>query len=755
MFYYEQIEKLEKSLNNNMPLFGGSIRRKACRQLADMKTPEAIDLLIQALNSEDSETNEIAKTALSNLAEPIIIDYFCSVWVKTQSQLLGEIIKQCSYVAKEPANVRALSALKCGKIEQAKDKDAISTVVGCIISDNKDISANAVITLNTLTHNDAIDTLLDMNIEKNVINLDGIINNKDYKHSIPGRRALIYILTKQFEKYFEFDYGFLYFKPEYKASSKVLKDRIDKIIKESSDTRLLSFLREERRQKTISDLTEQKLSILIDVYARKKQWNKIFHSLHCIPIKTVIKGLGILQNSKWQPEYENEKNLLNVLFKYYHNIDKEILEPKHNEIVLGKVFMKWINEGKGSEYASKTDDELRNIIKTAIPPEVIKAISAIDHRGKTTIEDINTIITNSHWLVRIAGLVLFKSDPDYNFTKNKNNGPGGEIWFNELVERLVKESTLALRAIKIDSDNLPRLQEWKKEAESTKNIKAPLAGILESLSIYHLRNFIEVDEKQTVTFANNSIEKDWLIENEKDGTLLVLIPGGTFLAGGEDSEDDDNDNYYFGCDYLGGVNPFPVNLPDYYMALHPITNRQYKKFLDETGHRPPDTNIGQTPRRSIYPKENAEHPVVFVNWHDAQAYCKWAGLRLPTELEWEKAARGIDGRVYPWGNERTETLCNSGYMTAEIWKNEKGTSPYGLYQMAGNVYEWCEDWYDKEAYNRYKQGNLSLPQSGESRVKRGSSWDCKYLGSFHCTARSITGPNYQSDQYGFRCVRTA
>jgi formylglycine-generating enzyme required for sulfatase activity len=246
-----------------------------------------------------------------------------------------------------------------------------------------------------------------------------------------------------------------------------------------------------------------------------------------------------------------------------------------------------------------------------------------------------------------------------------------------------------------------------------------------------------------------------IIENAKDGTLLALIPEGEFLAGGSGSDE--------------GGGPFQVRLPAYYLALHPVTNGQYARFLSAA--RPGkaelekwirlDSDCFVRAQGSGYEAYGgkADHPVVQVSWYGAQAYAEWSGLRLPSELEWEKGSRGTDGREYPWGAQWDETKCRNNMnrgneKTCGVWSYAAGQSPWGMYQMSGNVWEWCGDWYDKEAYGRYRGGDLTPPASGASRVLRGGSWDDGATGRFRCACRDRYRPGYRLSCYGFRCART-
>ena len=240
------------------------------------------------------------------------------------------------------------------------------------------------------------------------------------------------------------------------------------------------------------------------------------------------------------------------------------------------------------------------------------------------------------------------------------------------------------------------------------------------------------------------------VVNVKDGSLLVRIPGGQFIIGSDRWPEEGGEALTVALDH------------DFYIAVHEITNAQYKRFVDATGHRPPDAYDGEGEPAPVwqgnaFPPDQADHPVTGVSWEDADAYCRWAGLRLPTEPEWEKAARGEDGRTWPWGNEFDEGRCRSAVgeraATGRVYEHPEGRSPYGLFAMAGNVAEWCLDWYDAaNDYEAYRRGDLSPRlQGAELRVTRGGGWhNAEFDWMLRTSQRGHCAPGERHCEIGFR-----
>lgn len=243
---------------------------------------------------------------------------------------------------------------------------------------------------------------------------------------------------------------------------------------------------------------------------------------------------------------------------------------------------------------------------------------------------------------------------------------------------------------------------------------------------------------------------------------MVRIPAGEFLMGSVKRTD---------------RNAYPAELPQrrvwldaYDIDKYELTALQYLKFVVATDRQP---LLDWRYDGGNFQESMAHHPVMHVTWFDADAYCKWAGKRLPTEAEWEKAARGEDGRIFPWGNQMAGlTRANYGRTglsgpvrdrperlllyppIISVDKYENSVSPYGLHQMAGNVAEWVADWYDREYYKSAPNRNPKGPDSGTHRAFRGGGW-IDSTPTVRAAQRNGSPPETKMNWLGFRCARDA
>ena len=269
------------------------------------------------------------------------------------------------------------------------------------------------------------------------------------------------------------------------------------------------------------------------------------------------------------------------------------------------------------------------------------------------------------------------------------------------------------------------------------------------------------------TFASDPLKKslkksEFMVIEGKDGAPMIKVPAGEFKMG----------------DNKGPRNERPehmVWLDAYFIDQYEVTMTLYQKFLDETKHDfPPLWDDGAAF------EEAADRPAVGMAWNSAKTYCEWVEKRLPTEAEWEKAARGTDGRRFPWGHMQpfvdiarynlgptgwvgyaiTLAPVTSGVTGMSIRHGLKeGTkSPYGLYHMAGNAAEWVADWYDRTYYKRSQKRNPQGPETGEKKVFRGGSWEDPPK-RLRVMSRANAEPNFPIDAndltIGFRCAMDA
>jgi formylglycine-generating enzyme required for sulfatase activity len=241
----------------------------------------------------------------------------------------------------------------------------------------------------------------------------------------------------------------------------------------------------------------------------------------------------------------------------------------------------------------------------------------------------------------------------------------------------------------------------------------------------------------------------------KDGAPMVLIPAGPFTMGSNDGLPNERPEHQ-------------ITIDPYYIDQFEVSMTLYDKFLRDANHDSPPTWDDEATSTV------GDRPAVGMGWGDAAAYCKWAGKRLPTEAEWEKAARGVDGRRYPWGH--MQPFVDIANYNRGVWVSEAvtlvavgggvegmsvrhglkqgGRSPYGLHHMAGNAAEWVADWYDREYYQASPDKNPTGPANGDRKVIRGGSW-ADLPAALRVTARMSAEPEYQDRTIGFRCAMDA
>jgi formylglycine-generating enzyme required for sulfatase activity len=242
--------------------------------------------------------------------------------------------------------------------------------------------------------------------------------------------------------------------------------------------------------------------------------------------------------------------------------------------------------------------------------------------------------------------------------------------------------------------------------------------------------------------ATPSSTKDLPNGEDPIAEQMIVIPKGVFIRGTSS----------------GGYDEKPegrIYLDAYSIDRYEITNFQYEQFVAATGHRkagPPSRYAKNMARM-----RGVNQPVVYVSWDDADSYCRWKGQRLPTEAEWEKAMRGVDGRRWPWGDVVDPSASNwshssDGYdVTAPVGSFRLDVSPFGVADGSGNVMEWVADWYSEDTYNDPTDSNPKGPDHGVYKVLRGGGYTTTGI-DMRITSRSRMIPDFRDETIGFRCA---
>lgn len=295
-----------------------------------------------------------------------------------------------------------------------------------------------------------------------------------------------------------------------------------------------------------------------------------------------------------------------------------------------------------------------------------------------------------------------------------------------------------------------------------KTLDKVATGVLIAVALVIVASMAWGLDTQDITVEWTAAGKQLAMERAKLPTKddMVTIPAGEFLMGSTKQVDRNA--------YAAEMPQRRVWLQTYQIDKYEVTALHYLKFVVATGRTP---LIDWRFDGGNFQESMAHHPVMHVSWHDADAYCAWAGKRLPTEAEWEKAARGEDGRIFPWGNQMAGlTRANYGRSglsgpvrdrperlllyppIISVDKYENAASPYGIQQMAGNVAEWVADWYDKDYYKTAPDRNPTGPSTGTNRAFRGGGW-IDSTPTIRAAQRNGAPPDTKMNWLGFRCAK--
>ena len=251
------------------------------------------------------------------------------------------------------------------------------------------------------------------------------------------------------------------------------------------------------------------------------------------------------------------------------------------------------------------------------------------------------------------------------------------------------------------------------------------------------------DEKTGATFDSEKVRTQEVdLEGEPISDEMVRIPAGQFVRGSN----------------AGGYNEGPegvVSLDTFWIDKYEVTNHQYMEFVEATGHRKPGPPSRYA--RKLAQLRGMNQPVTYVSWYDAAAYCEWKGKRLPTEMEWDKAMRGTDGRTWPWGEELDGNPANFGGdkdgfdYTAPVGSFPRDQSVFGVFDGAGNLMEWVNDWYVEDLYRISKASTAKGLGPKTYKTLRGGGYSSRGI-DLRITNRSFMVPDFRDETIGFRCA---
>lgn len=465
-----QLDKLVTQLRSKVPLLGAARARAACKELAAAGGAEVVPYLVEASAMRDAEIQQTATAALRELRTPAAVNAFCEVWAAVRNQSLGEIIADCGYIAESPMDLRVLSALQANKGPAVVQNPA--SLQGLLVATkDKDtvLAKRAEETLRGLRDAKARDALCRLAIREPRGLAAKIATEQRMRPLDPESIALFLFVTRQLDEYFKEDYEFQHLRLAYERSDASIQEHVMEVVR-GGDRRCLEFF---GTRKGLSECTEAEIKLAIDSALRHEDWPRLFRAFLELPMKYGFPLLERFKASGWAPE---DPEMLSLYRQLLVDCDGATLPPQQDKPT-SSVFDRWLEEGRSGELARLPESDLFARLSQAIPPDGVKIVAALATKCPPGGPVSETVRTNPHWLVRLAGYAtgLCKLGIGEDRPKDDN------YWVQTLID---SSGVLEIWPSKATPLDLEEMQKLPREAFSGK--LGAVRKVLRSLMAYRV-----------------------------------------------------------------------------------------------------------------------------------------------------------------------------------------------------------------------------------------------------------------------------
>jgi hypothetical protein len=500
----ESIARWGRWVRWHTPILALPFRRRAVKRLAYWRLmPATIPHLMAALESPDARVRQTATQALGALREnPVCVDALCATWAKERNATLGKLVAECRYQATAPVQLRVLSGLQAGRLEELarEGAEAVPPLVAALGEKDKALAAGARRVLETFASADALvdsaDALVDYALNQAAgAALLPLINSRGYRHSIEGRWFLYLALAGRFDDYLASDFEFQTLRAEFRAAPPELQARVREAIVRSGDTRMNALFVLEKKQTLLADLSDHDAELLVKLNARNQNWEALFKFLWVLPARRIREAVAAMVKAGWQPEDADRQALFYKLAGFVDAIG-EAPKVATAPVLSNPVLQQWLARGE-KEWAKQPEAELRERLKDEVPPsDQIAALGALRAQGQLTPQVLDRAGRSQQWLVRLAAAALGGQAEPVN--------DGGKEWFTRLQTALDAESVWGLKPCHVPRDGLEALQEGLARLPDRR--VAGGLNLLEAVVAHYTAHDIEIEVGARVVVGEDSFE---------------------------------------------------------------------------------------------------------------------------------------------------------------------------------------------------------------------------------------------------------